>query len=64
MEIFNNEGVSITATEEIYITKNGNLVAKLSNPNQKRVEIAQSLFGAVPADITEEECRKERLDSI
>jgi len=42
----------LSATEDIYITKNGKIVTKLSNPNQDRVEIAKSLFGVIPADVT------------
>ena len=31
-------------TEDIFITKNGKIVAKLTNPHQDRVEVAKSLF--------------------
>ena len=51
-------------TEDIYITRNGKIIAKLTNPNQDRVDMAKSLFGIIPADITLEEARKERLDQI
>ena len=54
----------LAETEDIYITKNGKTIAKLSNPNQDRVNMAKSLFGALSQDITLEESRKERLDSI
>jgi antitoxin (DNA-binding transcriptional repressor) of toxin-antitoxin stability system len=54
----------LSATEDIYITKNGKIVAKLSNPNQDRVEIAKSLFGVIPADVTLEEALEERRDNI
>ena len=54
----------LSATEDIYITKNGKIVSKLSNPFQDRVAIAQSLFGSVPAEMTLEEAREERLNSI
>lgn len=54
----------LSATEDIYITKNGKVVAKLSNPNQDRVDIAKSLFGILPDDVTLEESRNERLDNI
>lgn len=50
--------------EDIFITRNGKVVAKLTNPYQDRVETAKSLFGILPADITLEEARKERLDNI
>ena len=51
-------------TEDIYITRNGKIIAKLTNPNQNRVDMAKSLFGVIPADITLEEARKERLEQI
>ena len=54
----------LSQTEDIYITKNGKVVAKLTNPNQDRVDIAKSLFGIIPADVTVEEARKERLSEI
>ena len=38
--------------EDIYITRNGKVVAKLTNPYQDRVDMAKSLFGVLPADIT------------
>ena len=54
----------LSQTEDIYITKNGKVVAKLTNPNQDRVDIAKSLFGVIPADVTVEEAREERLSEI
>ncbi|WP_148510776.1 type II toxin-antitoxin system Phd/YefM family antitoxin, partial [Hungatella hathewayi] len=38
--------------EDVYITRNGKVVAKLTNPYQNRVDMAKSLFGILPADIT------------
>ena len=40
----------LAAEEDIYITRNGKVVAKPSNPNQDRVDIAKSLFGILSAD--------------
>lgn len=54
----------LAETEDIFITKNGKVIAKLSNPNADRVEMAKSLFGIIPADITLEEAKKERTDKI
>ena len=54
----------LAATEDVYITKNGKVVAKLSNPNQDRVNMAKSLFGVLPQDITLEEAINERIDTI
>ena len=54
----------LSATEDIYITKNGKVIAKLTNPNQDRVDIAKSLFGIIPADTNVEELLEERLNEI
>ena len=56
--------VSYTHLEDIYITRNGKVVAKLSNPYQDRVDVAKSLFGVLPNDMTLEEAREERLNTI
>lgn len=40
------------------------IVTKLSNPHQNRVDIAQSLFGILPADITLEEAKAERAEAL
>ena len=50
--------------EDIYITRNGKVIAKLTNPYQNRVDMAKSLFGILPADVTVEEAREERLNEI
>lgn len=38
----------LAETEDIFITKNGKVIAKLTKPFQDRVEIAKSLFGVIP----------------
>ncbi len=53
----------LSAQEDIYITKNGKIIAKLTNPYQNRVETAKSLFGILPKDADIEAARNERLDS-
>lgn len=50
--------------EDVYITRNGRVIAKLTNPYQDRVDMAKSLFGVIPADMTLEEAQEERLDRI
>ena len=54
----------LAETEDIYITRNGKVVAKLSNPYQDRVDVAKSLFGVLSNDMTLEEAREERLNTI
>ena len=51
----------LSATQDIFITRNGKVISKLTNPFQERVDVAKSLFGILPADITLEEAQKERL---
>ena len=54
----------LAETEDIYITKNGKIVAKLSNPQQGRADNAKSLFEILPADVTLEKVKEERLSRI
>lgn len=51
----------LAETEDIYITRNGKVVAKLTNPYQDRVDVAKSLFGVLSTDMTLEEAREEKL---
>lgn len=62
-ELKNNLGkyLLLSATEDIFITKNGKIIAKLTNPYQDRVETAKSLFGILPKEADLEEAREERL---
>lgn len=54
----------LSATEDIYITRNGKVISKLTNPFQERVDVAKSLFGILPDDASLEEARAERLEKI
>ncbi|WP_294360973.1 type II toxin-antitoxin system Phd/YefM family antitoxin [uncultured Clostridium sp.] len=56
--------LAMAETEDIYITRNGKIVAKLTTPYQDRVDVAKSLFGVIRDDVTLEECRDERLSKI
>lgn len=62
-ELKNNLGkyLILAATEDVFITKNGKIIAKLTNPYQDRVETAKSLFGVLPKDANIEEAKRERL---
>ena len=51
----------LSAQEDIYITKNGKIIAKLTSPHQDRVSTAQSLFGILPQDADLDASREERL---
>ena len=55
--------LQLAATEDVFITRNGRVVAKLTSPYQDLVEAAKSLAGIIPADITLEDAKEERLVS-
>ena len=50
--------------EDVFITRNGKVIAKLTNPFQDRVDMARSLFGILPGDMAAEQARDERLSRI
>ena len=50
--------------EDVYITKNGKMIAKLTSPFQNKMEIAESLFGILPKDMTLGEAERERREKI
>jgi prevent-host-death family protein len=53
--------LTLVASEDIFITKNGKSVAKLSSTKQDKVELAKSLFGiAESSGISLEQAREER----
>ena len=56
--------LALAATEEIFITQYGKVVAKLSSPFQSRIEIAESLFGSLPQTTTWEEAKEARLETL
>ena len=51
----------MAATEDIFITRNGKIIAKLTSPYQNKIDIVENLFGSVPATITLEKSQEERL---
>lgn len=54
----------LSMTEDIYITRNGKVVSKLTNPFQDKLSTVDVLFGSVPDTVTLEEAREERLDTL
>ena len=54
----------LSATEDIYITRNGKVICKLTNPFQDKVDTAKSLFGILPDTISLDEAREERIVDI
>jgi prevent-host-death family protein len=62
-ELKNNLGkyLALALKEDIYITKNGKKIARLTSPTQGKIEMAKSLFGILPQDASLEQVREERL---
>jgi len=63
-EFKNNLGkyLALVDNEDVFITKNGKNIAKLSSAKASRIETAKSLFGILPnTGITIEQAREERL---
>ncbi len=56
--------LQLSMTEDIYITRNGKVISKLSNPFVKRVDVAKSLFGILPENASVEEAKAARIDEI
>jgi antitoxin (DNA-binding transcriptional repressor) of toxin-antitoxin stability system len=54
--------LTLVANEDIFITRNGKNIAKLSSTRQDKVYAMKSLFGIIPNDgTTLEQVREERL---
>ena len=62
-EFKNNIGkyLSLVVDEDIFITKNGKNIARLSRTTQDKVELAKSLFGIITPDTSLEQAKEERL---
>ena len=56
--------LQLAATEDVYITESGKIVAKLTNPFQDKVRTAESLFGILPQTMTFEAAMDERSDAL
>jgi len=54
--------LSLVENEDIFITKNGKNVAKLSSTKQNKLDIVKSLIGIIPINaISLAQAREERL---
>ena len=53
--------LALAENEDIYISRNGKVSVKLVSSRQDKVEAMQSLLGCIPADITLEDAKEERL---
>lgn len=56
--------LKLAQSEDVLVTKNGKVVVKLTNPNQDRMDIVNSLYGMISADASLEEARLERIRGL
>ena len=55
--------LDLLLSEDIYITRNGKIVAKMVNPNVRAVDTLSGLLaGKLPEDLDAKTLREERLD--
>ena len=54
----------LAASEDIFITRNGKVVARLTSPYHDKLDVVDPLCGSIPATMTLEEAREERLGKI
>ena len=52
------------ATEDIYISKNGKIIAKIMSPYKNKLDIVKELYGSIPNTVTLEDAQKERLKNL
>ncbi|MCL1926777.1 MAG: type II toxin-antitoxin system Phd/YefM family antitoxin [Syntrophorhabdaceae bacterium] len=62
-ELKTNPGkyVAMASRQDIYITKNGKRVAKLTSAKQDKVASAKALFGILTGDADLDNAREQRL---
>ena len=55
----------VTGTvEDIFVNRQGNVIAQLTNPFQNKIETVKSLFGILPQTMTHESAKEERVNEI
>lgn len=55
--------LTLSRTQDIYISKNGKCIAKLTSPDIDKIRVLDSLVGVIPSDVdtSEEKIKEERL---
>ncbi len=54
--------LDLIAKEDIFITRNGKIIAKVVNPQISAVDSLRGILRDVPSDIDEDFLREERLE--
>ena len=53
--------VSLASRQDVYVTKNGKRVARITSAKKDRVAAAKALFGILPDDVDLNASREERI---
>ena len=57
--------LSMASRRDIYITKNGQRIAKLTNPSPDRIAMLDSLVGIIKDEgMSLDDLKRERLDNV
>lgn len=56
--------LELSEHEDIFISKNGKVIAKLTNPNKNRLELANSIIGIIPDSMTLEEAKNKKVEKV
>jgi prevent-host-death family protein len=62
-ELKSNPGkyVEMASERDVFVTKNGKLLAKITNAKIDKIAAAESLFGILPSNVDLDQSREERL---
>ena len=62
-EAKNNFGkyLTLSSREDIFITKQGKIIAKLSRPEVDKISVINSLVEIIPSSVSEDAAKQERL---
>ena len=54
----------LSEKEDVYITKNGKVIAKLTSPFKDKLSIVEALRGVVPDTVSLDELKAERASRV
>lgn len=58
------EYLDMSAKEDIYVTRNGKIFAKITNPYADKISTLHSLRGSISSNMSADEIREERSKGL
>ena len=58
------EYLDLSLKEDVYVTRNGKIFAKITNPYADKIGVLRSLRGTLSSDMTAEDIRAERSKNL